>query len=124
MQANSPSAALLLGALLGAAALGPALLPWLPGRAFAVKGAVLGAAMCGALAGFGPTALGSWVHFGAWALIIPALTSFALMNFTGASTFTSQSGVLREMRVAVPLQIAGAVLGLGLWVTGLFVGGR
>ena len=34
------------------------------------------------------------------------------MNFTGSSTFTSLSGVRREMRIAVPLQIAGAVVGL------------
>jgi hypothetical protein len=30
--------------------------------------------------------------------------------------------VLREMRVAVALQIGGGVVGLALWVTGLFVG--
>jgi acetyl-CoA decarbonylase/synthase complex subunit gamma len=43
------------------------------------------------------------------------------MNFTGSSTYTSLSGVKREMRVAVPLQITAAVIGLGLWITGLFV---
>ena len=50
-----------------------------------------------------------------------ALNSFVVMNFTGASTYTSLSGVLREMRFAVPAQITGAVVGFGLWLTGLFV---
>ncbi len=33
------------------------------------------------------------------------------------------SGVLREMRFAVPAQIATAVIGVGLWLTGLFLHG-
>jgi acetyl-CoA decarbonylase/synthase complex subunit gamma len=37
------------------------------------------------------------------------------MNFTGASTYTSLSGVKKEMRVAVPLQIVGALTGVILW---------
>ncbi len=55
-------------------------------------------------------------------MLLPALTSFVLMNFTGSSTFTSLSGVLREMRVAVPLQIAAVVIGIGLWVAALYRG--
>ena len=45
------------------------------------------------------------------------------MNFTGASTFTSLSGVLREMRVAVPAQIVAGALGLVLWLAGLLASG-
>jgi len=52
---------------------------------------------------------------------MPAVASFLAMNFTGASTYTSLSGVRREMRVAVPLQIAGAAVGLMLWLVGCFV---
>jgi hypothetical protein len=43
------------------------------------------------------------------------------MNFTGASTYTSLSGVKKEMRWAVPFEIAGAVVGLGLWLGSRFV---
>ena len=32
------------------------------------------------------------------------------MNFTGASTFTSLAGVKKEMRIAVPIQIAFGVI--------------
>jgi len=118
-------AALLLGSCLLGAALGPALLPWLPGRAFALKGAVLGlAAVTAGVAVGRPLPFSDLsLHAAAWALLVPAITSFVLMNFTGSSTFTSLSGVLREMRFAVPAQAAAAALGLALWLAGLFVGG-
>ena len=57
----------------------------------------------------------------AWALWIPSIASFLGMNFTGASTYTSLSGVLKEMRHAIPEQSAGAILGVGLWITSLFL---
>jgi len=117
------SAALVIGSFLFAGVVGPALLPWLPGHAFSLKGAVLGVAAFSGLAALRAGVAGSWLHLASWALIMPTIASFMLMNFTGSSTFTSQSGVLREMRVAVPLQIAGGVIGLGLWLTGLFVAG-
>ena len=119
-------AALVLGAFVWTAILGPALLPWLPGRAFAVKGAALGGVLVVAVAAWGwpgPGLFGSWWHAAAWALMVPSIASFALMNFTGATTFTSLSGVLREMRFAVPAQIAGGGVGLLLWLTGLFFRG-
>jgi hypothetical protein len=122
---GAAAAGLTFVAFLAGIALGPLLLPWLPGRAFALKGAALGLLVVGALAAMGwPAAAfgGSWLHLAAWAVLLPALTSFVLMNFTGSSTFTSLSGVLREMRVAVPLQIAAVVIGVGLWVAALYRG--
>jgi hypothetical protein len=115
-----------LGAFVGAAVLGPVLLPWLPGRAFSLKGGFLGVAMVVAVAILRwsvPEDLGTCFHMAAWTLIVPALASFVVMNFTGASTFTSLSGVLREMRFALPVQATSAVLGLGLWIAGLFLAG-
>jgi hypothetical protein len=38
------------------------------------------------------------------------------MNFTGSSTFTSPSGVEKEMRLAIPAQLAAVVLALALWL--------
>ncbi len=125
--AGVPAAGLAVGAFLAGTVLGPLLLPWLPGRAFSLKGAALGVALACALALVGwPAAAfhGSWVRAAAWVLLIPAFTSFMLMNFTGSSTFTSLSGVLREMRVAVPLQIGAVGVGLVFWVAGLFGGLR
>ena len=52
----------------------------------------------------------------AWFLLIPSLTTFLSMNFTGASTYTSLSGVNKEMRYAVPAQIVAALVGAALWI--------
>jgi hypothetical protein len=41
-----------------------------------------------------------------------SIASFMTMNFTGSSTYTSLSGVKREMKGALPLQIALASLGI------------
>ena len=117
------AAALTTGAFLAGTVLGPLLLPWLPGRAFSVKGAVLGLAVAVVLALVGwPAAAfdASWPQATAWAVLMTAFTSFVLMNFTGSTTFTSLSGVLREMRFAVPLQVAAAIGGIGLWVIALY----
>jgi acetyl-CoA decarbonylase/synthase complex subunit gamma len=99
--------------------LNPLLLPWLPGRAFAFRGFVLGLVMLAVsyLAGWiGPGRLDTL----AWILMVPAIVSFIAMNFTGSSTFTSLSGVRKEMRVAVPIQITAAAAGLGLWIIARF----
>ena len=90
----------------------------------AAKGAWVGAALWIVLAAWtwelgGPLAGGTSIL--AWALLILATTSFLAMNFTGATTYTSLSGVCREMRVAVPLQAAAAVAGLVLWVVSRFL---
>ncbi len=116
------SVSLFLGAYIGGAVLGPVFLPWLPGRSFSAKGAWAGLALVVLIAlALGPEVFGNRLSTASWAVIIPTVASFVVMNFTGASTYTSLSGVKREMRVAVPLQIAGAVLGVGLWVGGLFI---
>jgi acetyl-CoA decarbonylase/synthase complex subunit gamma len=54
----------------------------------------------------------------AWFLVITGLSSFLAMNFTGSSTYTSLSGVKKEMKVAVPLQMAFVVTGLVLMMIG------
>ncbi len=113
---------LLLAGWLGGGALGPLLLPWLPGRAFSVKGAWVGLALVlAALLPLWPGPFANLAEAGGWLLIIPAVASFMTMNFTGASTFTSLSGVRREMRLAVPVQIVAVLLGLVLWTMGRFI---
>ena len=46
----------------------------------------------------------------AWILLVTSVSSFLAMNFTGSSTYTSLSGVKKEMRVAVPLQVSSVAL--------------
>jgi acetyl-CoA decarbonylase/synthase complex subunit gamma len=47
-------------------------------------------------------------------LALPAVSAFHTLNFTGCSTYTSRSGVKKEMRIALPAMggalIASAVL--------------
>ena len=118
------SAGLFLLAWAASLVLAAGLLPWLPGRAFAAKGAWLGAAMVPAAFVYGRLLTHCWTGWltaAAWCVWIPAVASFMAMNFTGSTPITSLSGVRREMRVAVPLQAAGAVAGAILWVVGLFL---
>jgi CO dehydrogenase/acetyl-CoA synthase delta subunit len=114
----------ILVAVLAGAVLTPSLLPWLPGRAFSIKGLSIGfcaAAILAAFsAGYGLTLTGR-LEMLAWFFIIPAVSAFLAMNFTGASTFTSLSGVRKEMRWAVPLEIGAGVVGLVLWFGSHFI---
>jgi len=50
---------------------------------------------------------------------IPAMSAYLAMNFTGSSTFTSLSGVRKELRFALPLEIGGAGAGLLMWIIAL-----
>lgn len=118
------SAILLMAAWVFGAVMTPALLPWLPGRAFSIKGAWVGVILLiisGVIFSAYPHVFHSWASALAWLLIIPSVTSFLGMEFTGSSTYTSLSGVRREMRLAVPMQIAGAAAGTILWIAGLFL---
>ena len=123
MTKGLPSAVLLLISFIGSSILGPLLLPWLPGRAFAVKGMWTGWLILLGVGGYvyyGGDMAGGALDIAAWLLMVPAICSFVVMNFTGASTYTSLSGVKREMRIAVPIQLVCAISGLGLWVAGRF----
>lgn len=112
--------AILAGVIAGAA-LTPLVLPWLPGRAFSLKGAVAGLPIVLGALFLGvdlPVILGNRLEFISWLLIGTSVSAFLAMNFTGASTFTSLSGVRREMKLAVPAQILVTIFGLCLGLAG------
>jgi acetyl-CoA decarbonylase/synthase complex subunit gamma len=125
---GSLGASALLAAALAGAALTPLLLPWIPGRAFALKGTLTGLVvivvhlLVWATSNQGMLeSLGMWIELTAFSFMAIALSSYLAMNFTGASTYTSLSGVKREMKIAIPLQISGAALGLVLYFIAPFV---
>lgn len=104
-----------LGAALIGGAVVPALLPLIPGRSFAWKGCLLGiiwailvvmnegllqAGFHGILQGIG------------YVTILPAISTYLALNFTGASTYTSLSGVSKEMKIAVPAMLAATGVGI------------
>ncbi|MCX6284341.1 MAG: mercury methylation corrinoid protein HgcA [Bacteroidetes bacterium] len=110
----------LLVAYLAGLAVTPMLLPWIPFRRFALKGLLVGWVAALALYLLHMTGSG-WVETVSWFLMIGGLSSFLAMNFTGSTTFTSLSGVQKEMKTALPVQIAIAALGVVLWVISKFL---
>jgi len=111
-------ALLTLATLLAGTILVPALLPLLPGRSFSVKGAVAGAA---ALAAVYPLLNLDAYQSAARALFYLPLASFMGMEFTGASTYTSLSGVKKEMRLALPAQALALLSGIAMLIAGRFI---
>jgi hypothetical protein len=99
----------------GGAVAVPAFLPWLPGKAFSLKGlwtgGVAGVVMLLFLHG-----QANLLESFSLILIIMALSSFFAMNFTGATPFTSPSGVEKEMRKAIPIQAAALLIAIILWI--------
>jgi len=107
--------------LLAGAVLVPALLPWLPFRAFFLKGLLVGlAAAYGVLRWYGAA---TWPAMAGQVLLCLAISSYAAMNFTGATPFASPSGVEKEMRLAIPLQGIMLAASLVLWILSPFIGG-
>ena len=110
--------AALVGVITGCI-LTPVLLPWIPTRAFAAKGALLGTISATILA-LGPYQGAGTGNLISLYLLVIAVASYTAMNFTGSTTFTSPSGVEKEMRIAIPCQ-ALAVLTAGLvWIVAAF----
>jgi hypothetical protein len=112
-------AALAAGVLAGAVVT-PALLPWVPGRAFSVKGGLAGGVLAACAVMWQRESLHAPAAL-ALLLAMTAVSSFVAMNFTGATPFTSPSGVEKEMRRALPVQVGLTLLAGLLWVGGPFL---
>jgi hypothetical protein len=113
----------LLGAVFVGAVLAPVLLPWIPGRAFSFKGALLGLLWAIGfllLNGFPAPAFG-WLKTAAYFIFLPALSGFITLNFTGSSTYTSLSGVDKEMKIALPIMLFAAAGAIILLLVGDFI---
>jgi hypothetical protein len=95
----------------------PLLLPYIPGRHFSLKGFFAGSFVFLMLLLLKSTGRDLLEIF-SWFLVITAISSFLAMNFTGSSTFTSLSGVKKEMKISLPFQIGFALIGIVLQVVG------
>jgi hypothetical protein len=98
----------------------PAFLPYIPGRHFSLKGFFAGTQIFLTLLLL-KSAGSNIIEIISWFLIITAISSFIAMNFTGSSTYTSLSGVKKEMKISVPIQIGFAIIGIILQVIGKFI---
>jgi hypothetical protein len=100
-----------LAAIVMGCAVVPALLPLVPGKSFAFKGW---------LTGIVATFIFTWfygnstVDTTAYLLILPAISAYLALNFTGCSTYTSLSGVKKEMKIALPLLIFSVISGIAV----------
>lgn len=118
-----PSLAVFTGIIAGNI-ITPLLLPWIPGKAFSVKGMVSGLVLfiiffvLSGLTGRGH----HWMEQLSWLLIVLAFSSWLGMAFTGASTYTSLNGVRKEMLRAMPAQFVSIVAGIGFWGMSLWLG--
>lgn len=110
----------LFSGYLAGCVLTPAILPWIPFRRFSAKGLVTGWLVAILLLFAGTFGL-TLIENISWFLMIGGLSSFMAMNFTGSSTFTSLSGVQKEMKTALPLQIVMAALGIIGWIISRFL---
>jgi hypothetical protein len=110
-----------VSAILAGVVLFPLLLPWVPTRSFSSQGLTLGAvvALPFALAMLRGNSGATWWHRIAgtltYLLSMPPVTAFLALNFTGSTTFTSKSGVKREMFTYIP--IMACMFGLGIALT-------
>lgn len=119
-------------AILAGVALFPILLPWIPTPNFSTKGYVLGALV---VLPFALTKLlanpdqALWLRI-SWAvvymLVLPTVTAFLALNFTGSTNFTSRSGVRREIFTYIPVMAitfgAGLVFAITLALMRVFGG--
>jgi CO dehydrogenase/acetyl-CoA synthase delta subunit len=119
IRGKGPAAAILAGTVLF-----PILLPWIPTHNFSTKGFILGAAVAlpFAIAAFmKDPGSALWLR-SAWALVfvllIPSITAYLALNFTGSTTFTSRTGVRQEMFAYIPTMAwifgAGLLLNIGI----------
>jgi hypothetical protein len=117
----------LTGAVLAGSAVFPVMLPWLPTKNFSTKGFILGGAVAGVFAI--AHMLRSQHHPLVYVLVcalaylftLPPLTAFLSLNFTGATTFTSRSGVRKEINTYFPLMVWMAGGGVLLFVAAVIL---
>jgi len=98
-------------ALLSGAFLTPVLLPFIPFRSFAIKGWITGiitvvlvTKACGFSNG-SDTLLTALTY-----LFFPMLSSYWALQFTGSTTYTSMSGVKKEMKITIPVYIGSLIV--------------
>lgn len=114
-------------AVLAGNVLFPILVPWIPTHNFSTKGFLLGilAAIPFALSPLIRHPSWTWYHQLGQALefllAMPAVTAFVALNFTGSTTFTSRSGVKREMFAYIPAMAWTFGTGILLAIVFIFV---
>ncbi|MFC1493201.1 mercury methylation corrinoid protein HgcA, partial [candidate division KSB1 bacterium] len=103
---------------LSAVILFPVLLPWIPTHNFSTKGFIIGfISMLPFVILILTDISGNTMMFRIWKaagfmLIFPSITAYLSLYFTGATTFTSKSGVKREILRYFPKMVWSLVAGI------------
>lgn len=101
----------------------PVLLPFIPGRAFAFKGWLSSLIITAYIVWLnGWFAMSSLLLAIGYLLALPSYSAFLAMNFTGSSTYTSFSGVLKEMKLSIPPIVITITVGCILLFIKAFMG--
>ncbi|HBR21248.1 MAG TPA: acetyl-CoA synthase subunit gamma [Nitrospiraceae bacterium] len=91
----------------------PLLLPFIPFRSFAVKGWLTGVISVFALMkGIELSYYKNLFPLTAAYIFFPLASSYIGLQFTGSTTFTSMSGVKKELKIAVPVYLTATALSL------------
>lgn len=107
-------------AYIGGTVITPVLLPWIPFRSFSLKGIIVGFLLSLILTLLHLSG-NNLIEILGLSFMSIALTSYLAMNFTGCTTYTSLSGVLKEMKLTLPVQITLTSLGIICWIIARFV---
>lgn len=85
----------------------PIILPWRPFKMFYMNGLVCGVIMSALFISY----VGYDLLMVGWAILGTTLAGYQALNFTGSTTFTSLSGVKKEMEKAIPVLLT--LVGIG-----------
>jgi hypothetical protein len=111
----------LIMAILSGVVLFPILMPWLPTPNFSSKGWILGGitALPFVLQALLVPSSNFWLQAGgalAMATLLPPITAFLALNFTGSTPFPSRTGVRREIFRYIPPMAWSFGIGTLLWI--------
>ncbi len=110
----------LVAGIFSGALITPVLLPFIPVREFALKGIISGSVFALAVIISFSASINGISGFLALFLFSVTISSYLAMNFTGTTPFTSPSGVEKEMKRYIPVQLCALVLSTGLWIYSAF----
>ena len=116
-----------LAAVFAGIVLFPIFLPWLPTHNFSTKGFILGGLMALPFAASAFLRNPDWTWYRQlgqaleFLLAMPAVTAFISLNFTGSSTFTSRTGVRKEIFAYVPAMAWTFGIGILLGIVLVFI---
>ena len=108
--------AFLLAGILSGAFITPVMLPFIPFKSFAGKGILTGTVIGGLVMAVFPEMVRNATAAFSLVPVTALVSSYLAMNFTGATPFTSPSGVEKEMKRFIPVQALGLLSAVVLWI--------